>query len=55
MPSHLWFTPRMLMTEMNRRGWDLGIVIDLTNTSRYYHNKVCWRKLLCLFGVYCTE
>lgn len=36
MPSHLWFTPQMLLNEVR----NLGVVIDLTNTSRYYHNRI---------------
>ena len=30
----------MLLDETQNRGCNLGIVIDLTNTLRYYHNKV---------------
>lgn len=39
MPSHLKFTPRILMTKIDSHGLHLGLVIDLTNTSRYYHYK----------------
>jgi len=40
MPRDLWFTPHMLLNETHRRGFDLGLVIDLTYTKRYYDRKV---------------
>ena len=40
MSSHLWFTPSVLLAEVQRRGLELGIVIDLTYTDRYYQRKV---------------
>jgi len=40
MPPELWFTPHMLLSEVESRGLRLGIVIDLTFTARYYQRKV---------------
>ena len=33
-------TPRDLVAKVKAMGYDLGLVVDLTNTSRYYNYKV---------------
>ena len=36
------FTPTQLMERLHTKGYELGLVIDLTNTFRYYNGEV-WK------------
>lgn len=36
LPQKDWFTPAKLISSIKEHGWKLGLVIDLTNTKRYY-------------------
>ena len=42
--TDLVFTPQMLIKHMQAEGQSLGLIIDLTNTDRYYNSQVSHSK-----------
>ncbi|ESO96829.1 hypothetical protein LOTGIDRAFT_214357 [Lottia gigantea] len=37
LPPKEWFTPKSLLSQLQDQGKELGLVIDLTNTDKYYN------------------
>ena len=46
-------TPRDLVAKVKAMGYDLGLVVDLTNTSRYYNYKVSDHDFMVYLGWSC--
>lgn len=42
-PPIFRFTPQQMLQQFEERGWDVGLVVDLTYTDRYYEPQVSSR------------